>query len=78
MQSTGSEVDDMASARRQRVEGKERQATLSRKLNDMGKPMLADAQRHLELEDKTYQQRHDVRRCRWACCDGVEGFLKSF
>lgn len=51
----------MEEARRRRIERKERQPKLSSKLDEIGKPTLANAQRRLETEDHVSQRKHDVR-----------------
>jgi len=66
--STGSEVADLAEARRRRLERKDRlsKSKLSSKLDEIGKPTLADAQRHLETEDKVSRRKDNVRGSRWS------------
>lgn len=66
--STGSEVADLAEARRRRLESKDRlsKSKLSSKLDEIGKPTLANAQRHLETEDKVSRRKQNVRGSRWS------------
>lgn len=64
--STGSDADARARARSQWLarreleqRAKERQAKLSLRLQEMGKPSLADAQRHLETENTAFRRKQD-------------------
>lgn len=66
--STGSEVTDLAETRRRRLERKDRlsKSKLSSKLDEIGKTTLANAQRHLETEDKVSRRKQNVRGSRWS------------